>query len=1047
MAGVEPERLLVGPLSPDLSAALCAALPPHWLADVLHFCETPLQADVHGEAPAVASTAPSAPPAREMPLPTQLAALRERTALAALLRDALRRGVRNAAFGLRLGDAPADFGTQRCGAAADASPSSPYESLLPPPRRRKLYRSLMLRNDGATPALLLSLRLEPPNANMSLLDDCGIAEQLDSTDGTAVLIPPGGAYEVTVRLHCAPKDAGGVLAAWLLATLVPLAAHTDAPAAAPLVLGRRVAAALLSDAHAAAIRACFAFNPDARPFRPAALRAVFDTPASAFSASLVADPLALLPCAVQACLHAGMTALVPVAEDGAGDGGDDATDAHTPLGMALLEHRRLRVAFRVLSRLLRLEESAQTRAMRAYDLYGVTLSAVPFDSSNLQSINREQRLFALSVPGLAENRPAVSVGDVVHLRGVAAPGAAEVAASVATTRPRDACVVLALNSNVMALLGARPDADSLAVHARFALDRTLFARTSAALLTELGAAAARVAAMSVTGSTPAVGARPSLLPDMRPPAFVPRAPPCAAETLAPRRGPPLNEEQTDAVLSVLNGHADGAPHVLYGPPGTGKTLTVVEAARQLLRTSQGARLLLCAPSPFAADILCSRLLEEDDVAGMRARVVRVNDPRRALATVKADVVPHCVVWTSPHAFALPKAPPGMAAPPVRVFVASCASAALLRTAPAMATLLPFDAVFVDEAGQATAAESLIPLCAPLTGARTAILLAGDPRQLGPVVHSRAAAAAGLACSLLERFAEACGHGDNASDGRRRITRLTRNYRSHADVLALPSALFYAGALQPCASTDVVALPSAWLERHGGGRCRVHFHGVRGAQARDADAPSWFNAHEAAAVVETVLGLMANGLSPTDIGVIATFRRQVQKVRELLRRHRLGAIRVDTVDDYQGQEERVIIISTVLSKAPAPELVGGDAPADGDDTALSFLANPRRFNVAVSRARALNIVIGHPVPLATWKHWRTLMQHALARGAYTGAGAAGLDDPRPAAQRDGEADDLATTLASLAELTLLGAGSGATDEQAGAAEDSFFGDEQGWKVAL
>ena len=34
------------------------------------------------------------------------------------------------------------------------------------------------------------------------------------------------------------------------------------------------------------------------------------------------------------------------------------------------------------------------------------------------------------------------------------------------------------------------------------------------------------------------------------------------------------------------------------------------------------------------------------------------------------------------------------------------------------------------------------------------------------------------------------------------------------------------------------------------------------------------------------------------------------MRQLLRERGLGAVRVGTVDDYQGQEERIIFISTV-----------------------------------------------------------------------------------------------------------------------------------------
>ena len=43
-----------------------------------------------------------------------------------------------------------------------------------------------------------------------------------------------------------------------------------------------------------------------------------------------------------------------------------------------------------------------------------------------------------------------------------------------------------------------------------------------------------------------------------------------------------------------------------------------------------------------------------------------------------------------------------------------------------------------------------------------------------------------------------------------------------------------------------------------------------------------------------------------------FSFQVQKIRELLRNRGLSKVRVGTVDDYQGQEERIIFISTVPS---------------------------------------------------------------------------------------------------------------------------------------
>lgn len=98
--------------------------------------------------------------------------------------------------------------------------------------------------------------------------------------------------------------------------------------------------------------------------------------------------------------------------------------------------------------------------------------------------------------------------------------------------------------------------------------------------------------------------------------------------------------------------------------------------------------------------------------------------------------------------------------------------------------------------------------------------------------------------------------------------------------------------------------------------------------------------------------------------------QVKKIRLLLRERNLGAVRVGTVDDFQGQEARIIFISTVLSRPADTPLAAGHSkpwapPSLGDvaaDPAVGFFRNPNRFNVAITRAQALMVVLGHPLVL-------------------------------------------------------------------------------------
>ena len=80
-----------------------------------------------------------------------------------------------------------------------------------------------------------------------------------------------------------------------------------------------------------------------------------------------------------------------------------------------------------------------------------------------------------------------------------------------------------------------------------------------------------------------------------------------------------------------------------------------------------------------------------------------------------------------------------------------------------------------------------------------------------------------------------------------------------------------------------------------------------------------------------------------------------------------------MDDYQGQEERVIIISTTLTnRASLPPPPTAD-PGNEATSSLGLWRNPKRFNVAVSRARALLMVVGHPLLLAEDPWWRELLR--------------------------------------------------------------------------
>jgi helicase MOV-10 len=81
---------------------------------------------------------------------------------------------------------------------------------------------------------------------------------------------------------------------------------------------------------------------------------------------------------------------------------------------------------------------------------------------------------------------------------------------------------------------------------------------------------------------------------------------------------------------------------------------------------------------------------------------------------------------------------------------------------------------------------------------------------------------------------------------------------------------------------------------------------------------------------------------------------------MLRAKGFETVKVGSVEEFQGQERRIIIISTVRSNSAFL--------ATDRDYNLGFLDNPKRFNVAITRAKALLIVIGNPKLLSRDKYW-------------------------------------------------------------------------------
>ena len=132
---------------------------------------------------------------------------------------------------------------------------------------------------------------------------------------------------------------------------------------------------------------------------------------------------------------------------------------------------------------------------------------------------------------------------------------------------------------------------------------------------------------------------------------------------------------------------------------------------------------------------------------------------------------------------------------------------------------------------------------------------------------------------------------------------------------------------------------------------------------EPDGESRLNPREAELVAAKVRALLEAGVAAEQIAVIAPYAAQVRLLRELLDS---PGLEIDSVDGFQGREKEAIVISLVRSNAAGE---------------IGFLADVRRTNVALTRARRKLLVIGDSATLAADPFYRRLFEYFEGLGAY------------------------------------------------------------------
>lgn len=355
---------------------------------------------------------------------------------------------------------------------------------------------------------------------------------------------------------------------------------------------------------------------------------------------------------------------------------------------------------------------------------------------------------------------------------------------------------------------------------------------------------------------------------------------------------------------------DGTVLPIQGPPGTGKTYVTARAILSLVR--RGARVGVTSNSHEAIrNVLmgCLSAPEDEDLPVTLDLVHKIGQGediytdgcsvRRTTDNAEAEAGGHIVGGTA-------------------WFFARDAN------------VEAFDWLFVDEAGQV----GLANMAAMGRCARN-IVLVGDPRQLPQVIQGAHPRPANLSCLdwLL---------GDHANVPPDRGIFLPVSRRMHPEVCRFISEQVYEGRLASHPDTARQAVTGATFPQAGAFWVPVAHEGNAQASPEEVEAIR-------AAAAELMRGHWtdkdgtARPIRPSDIIVVAPYNAQVNALREALPE----AIRVGTVDKFQGQEAPVCLVSMTASSA------------EETSRGMEFLFSLNRINVAVSRAKGLALVFGAP----------------------------------------------------------------------------------------
>jgi superfamily I DNA and/or RNA helicase len=452
----------------------------------------------------------------------------------------------------------------------------------------------------------------------------------------------------------------------------------------------------------------------------------------------------------------------------------------------------------------------------------------------------------------------------------------------------------------------------------------------------------------------------------------------------------LNSSQNEA-LALIGSSRDVA--IIHGPPGTGKTTTLVASIVQALEENR--QVLVCAPSNAAVDYLVEKLLQSN------IKTLRIGHPARVedhilSQTLDAKIAMHNsykdlkrLKKTAEDFRKTGQKHKRIFGPEERmqrrrmfdeanrckdeaeslqdyivydIFqdtqVVACT---LVGAANSALKGMSFPIVFIDEAAQGLEAATWIPI-----QKAAKVVMAGDHCQLPPTIKSYEAAKNGLSETLFEKVIKRKPEASKM---------LSVQYRMPELIMGFSSKYFYHNGLKAAENTlqHFLSPEEPVLEF-------IDTAGSGYSEQQEEESLSTFNLEEARFSLRFLenlikrIGIAEIKTQQWNIGLIAPYRAQVRRFNELVfesyefpnLRSFSELLTIDSIDGFQGQERDIIVISLVRSNAKGE---------------IGFLADTRRMNVALTRAKRKLIVVGDSATLSIHSFYNSFFDYIDANNSY------------------------------------------------------------------